>query len=233
MPNEIARLLAEGPRGGFGIHSEMLSDGVMQLHEAGKVANRKGLYDGWTVATFALGTASLYPWLHNNPEVRILPVSAVNNPALTSKLRRFVSVNGALMVDLLGQVAADHVGGRQHSGVGGHENFVIGARAAEEGKSILCLKSTTTVQGKRISTIVPRMPETATVTTPRHHVQYVVTEYGVVDLSAMGDRARAEAAHRDRTSRLPNVATRTRPQVRTARAPMHACSIRFFSSTRM
>jgi acyl-CoA hydrolase len=193
VPDEVARRLASGPRGDFGVHTEMIGDGVAQLHDAGKVTNQKGLYDGVTVATFALGSARLYRWLDGNPAVRMLPVSAVNDPALHRRLRRFVSVNGALAVDLAGQVAADHVAGRQYSGVGGHESFVVGASEAPGGKSFVCLKSTATVGGERVSTIVPRLPAGTIVTTPRHHVQYVVTEYGAVDLSVLGDTARARA----------------------------------------
>jgi acyl-CoA hydrolase len=193
IPDAIADLIAAGPLGDFGVHSEMIADGVMRLHEAGKVTNRKGLYDGVTVGTFALGSEALYPWLDENPVVRMLPVTAVNDPALLRRLRRFVSLNGALAVDLFGQVAADRIGGRQYSGVGGHESFVMGASEAPGGKSVLCLKSTATVGGKRISTIVPALPAGTLVTTPRHHVQWVVTEYGAADLSALGDADRARA----------------------------------------
>jgi acyl-CoA hydrolase len=171
----------------------MLSDGVMHLHQAGKITNRKGLYDGVSVATFAMGSTDLYRWLDGNPEVALLPVSATNDPALCRRLRRFVSVNGALMVDLSGQVAADHIGGQQYSGVGGHETFVMAAREAPEGKSLVCLKSTVTVGGQRISTIVPHLPAGATVTTPRHQTHWVVTEQGSVDLSALPQRARVDA----------------------------------------
>src|SRR5439155_725842 len=117
--------------------------------------------------TFALGSQALYAWLHENPVVRMLPVGAVNDPALMRKLRRFVSVNGALAIDLSGQVAADHVGGRQYSGVGGHEAFVMGAGEAPGGRTIVCLKSTATVRGERISTIVPALPAGTRVPTPR------------------------------------------------------------------
>jgi acyl-CoA hydrolase len=206
VPDEVARLLANGTRGGFGIHTEMIADGVMRLHLAGKVTNEKGLYDGVTVATFALGSEALYRWLDGNPDVRMLPVSAVNEPALLRRLRGFVSINGALAVDLAGQVAADHIAGRQHSGIGGHESFVMGATEAPGGKSFVCLESTALVGGRRITRIVPRLPETATVTTPRHHVHYVVTEQGAADVSALGDRARARAlielAHPDFRAQL-------------------------------
>lgn len=193
IPNEIARLLAEGPGGGYGIHTEMISDGVMHLHEAGKVTNERTVHPGVSVATFALGSQRLYRWLDGHPMVRMLPVAAVNDPAIVSKMDRFVSVNGALAVDLLGQVAADYVGGRQYSGVGGHELFVSGAVGAPRGQSFLCLKSTVVVNGERRSTIVARLPEGSAVTTPRHHVQQVVTEYGVAYLEGRGDRERAHA----------------------------------------
>ena len=193
VPNEVAARLASGPLGDFGIHTEMFSDGVMQLHQAGKVTNRKGLYDGVSVGTFALGSGALYRWLDRNPDARMLPVSATNDPALLRSLRSFVSVNGCLAVDLLGQVAADNVDGRQYSGIGGAESFVMGAAEAPGGKSVLCLKSTVTVAGVRRSTIVRSFAAPAVVTTPRHHVQWVVTEHGAVDLSLLSDLERAEA----------------------------------------
>ncbi len=193
VPTEIAHRLAVGPCGDFGIHTEMFSDGIMALHRAGKVTNRKGLYDGVSVATFALGGAALYRWLADEPAVRMLPVGATNEPSLLRGLRDFVSVNGCLAIDLFGQVAADHVGGRQYSGVGGGESFVMGASEAPGGKSILCLKSRATVHGRRISSIVPALPAGTLVTTPRHHVQWVVTEQGAVDLSYLSDVERAQA----------------------------------------
>ena len=201
IPDEIGRILAEQSGGGFGIHTEMISDGVMRLHEAGKVTNRKPLYDGVTVATFALGSTQLYRWLDGNPHVRILPVTAVNGPDVVCRLPRLTSVNGALAIDLAGQVAADAINGRQYSGAGGHESFVMGAGSAPEGRSFLCLKSTATVGGERVSTIVPEFTPGTRVTTPRQHVQFVVTEHGAVDLSALTDDERAaalvEVAHPD------------------------------------
>src|SRR5207249_2695474 len=193
IPDEIARILAERPAGGFGIHTEMIADGVMRLHQAGKVTNRKPLYDGFTVATFALGSQTLYRWLDGNPSVRILPVTDVNESWVLRQLPRLTSINGALSIDLAGQVAADAVAGRQHSGTGGHESFVSGARAAPDGRSFLCLKSTATVGGRRISTIVSHFGGDTLVTTPRHHVQYVVTEHGAVDLSVLTDTERPRA----------------------------------------
>jgi acyl-CoA hydrolase len=193
VPDEIARLLAAGAGGGFGIHTEMICDGVMTLHESGKVTNHKPVYDGVTVATFALGSDRLYRWLDGNPAVRILPVSAVNEPSILRSIPGFTSINGALAIDLDGQVAADSIAGKQYSGVGGHESFVIGASEARGGQSFLCLKSTARVAGKRVSTIVPAFAAGTRVTTARHHVQQVVTEYGVVDLSVLTDTERPEA----------------------------------------
>jgi acyl-CoA hydrolase len=193
IPGEIARRLAEGAVGGFGIHTEMIGDGVMRLHEAGKVSNRKPIYAGLTVATFALGTEPLYRWLDGNSLVRMLPVSAVNDPAILRRIPGLVSINGALAIDLDGQVAADSVAGRQYSGVGGHESFVIGASEAPGGTSFLCLKSTARIGGQRVSTIVATFAPGTRVTTARHHVHHVVTEQGVADLSTLGDTERPAA----------------------------------------
>lgn len=193
IPDEIGRILAERPGGAFGIHTEMLSDGVMRLHEAGKVTNRKPVYDGVTPATFALGSDALYRWLDGNPLVRMLPVTDVNGAGVLERLPGLTSINGAMAVDLTGQLAADAVADRQHSGAGGHESFVSGARAAPGGRSFVCLKSTATVGGQRVSTIVRRFDRDTLVTTPRHHTQFVVTEHGAVDVSVLDDTERAEA----------------------------------------
>jgi acyl-CoA hydrolase len=193
IPNAVAELLCAAPRGDFGIHTEMFVDGIMRLHEAGKVVNRKGLHDGHSIATFAGGSEALYRWLDANPSVRMLPVGLVNDPARLAQMRRFTSINAALAIDLHGQVVADAIGGRQYSGIGGHETFTMGARQAPGGKSIVCLRSTATVAGARLSTIVAELPAGSVVTTPRHQVQYVVTEWGVADLDDRTDRARAEA----------------------------------------
>jgi acyl-CoA hydrolase len=211
VPNIVAGLLAGGKKGEFGIHTEMLVDGIMHLHRAGKVTNHKGIFDGFSIATFAAGSRELYDWMHENPEVRLLPVTLVNDPAIIRRNHRMVSINGALAVDLSGQIMADTIGPSQYSGVGGHELFVIGAHDSEDGKSIICLRSTATVQGKRISTIVPNLPLGTRVTTPRHHVQFVVTEYGAANLGMMTDRERARAlaeiAHPDFRDELRGAAS--------------------------
>jgi acyl-CoA hydrolase len=193
IPNRVARLLAQGRKGDFGIHTEMFVDGIMELHRAGKVSNHKGIFDGYSVATFAAGSRALYDWMHDNPEVRMLPVSQVNDPAIIRRNRNMVSINSAIAIDVNGQVMADTIGLRQYSGVGGHELFVMGAGSGVGGKSIICLHSSATVAGQRVSSIVASLPLGTAVTTPRHHVQYVVTEHGVASLTMLTARERAAA----------------------------------------
>ncbi len=183
IPNAVVSLLAEGPGGDYGIHSEMFTTGLMRLHRAGKVTNRKGLYDGISVATFALGSRELYDWLEGQEAVRFLPVEAINTPSIVARNRDMVSINGALQVDLAGQVVADTRGGEQYSGIGGHEDFVAGASFADHGRSLLCMPSTAGQGEGRVSRISAWFPPGTLVTTPRHQVDVVVTEYGAAELA--------------------------------------------------
>jgi acyl-CoA hydrolase len=193
VPNTVARLLAESPGGDYGIHSEMYTDGLMQLELAGKVTNRKGLHDGFSVATFALGSRALYDWLDGNPAVRFLPVDQVNDPALIARNRKVTSINGALSVDLVGQVVADRLGEREHSGIGGHEDFITGAAFSEGGRSLICLPSTAKTPAGFVSRIVSLFPAGTCVTTPRHQVDVVITEFGAAELAGKTAGERAEA----------------------------------------
>ncbi len=183
VPSLIARMLADGPGGDYGIHSEMFTDGLMHLQRAGKVSNRKGLHDGVSIATFAMGTRALYDWLDGNEAVRFLPVDQVNEPALIARNRKVISINGALSIDLVGQVVADRIGEREHSGIGGHEDFVTGAAFSEGGRSLICLPSTANTKEGRISRIVADFPLGTCITTPRHQVDVIVTEYGAAELA--------------------------------------------------
>jgi acyl-CoA hydrolase len=193
-PDMVAAQLAAGPGGHYGVHSEMLTDGLMQLHRAGKVTNEaKGLFDGVSVTTFALGSLELYQWLDANDEVAFLPVQVVNDPSVIARNHAFVSINGALSVDLYGQVVADHIDGKQISGVGGHEDFVAGAELRIDDHSLICLRSTAEVGGETRSRIVALLPQGSVVSTPRHHTGVVVTEYGAADLSGLTVRERAAA----------------------------------------
>ena len=113
VPNMVASLLAAEPGGSYGIHSEMFTDGLMELHRAGKVTNaRKGQFDGYSVTTFALGSHELYGWLDGNPDVAFLPVDVVNDPSVIGSNHKMVSINGAMCVDLYGQVVADNIDGK-------------------------------------------------------------------------------------------------------------------------
>jgi acyl-CoA hydrolase len=193
IPSAVVELLAEGPGGDYGIHSEMFTTGLMKLHLAGKITNKKGIYDGVSIATFALGTKQLYLWLDGREDVRFLPVELINEPGLIARNRKMISINGALSVDLAGQVAADTLGRRQFSGIGGHEDFVAGASFAPCGRSLICLPSTAMVAGERISRIAASLPAGTMITTPRHQVDVVVTEHGAAELAGKTVEARAEA----------------------------------------
>jgi len=183
IPSIVAEALAERPGGAFGIHSEMFTDGLWRLHLSGKVRNQsKGIFDGVSVTTFALGSSGLYEWLDGNEEVAFGPVHVVNDPTIIGENRRFVSINGAIQVDLYGQVVADSIDGRQISGVGGHEDFVAGADLDIDDVSLICFPSTVTVAGETRSRIVHQLAPGAVISTPRHHTAVVVTEFGAADL---------------------------------------------------
>ena len=196
VPNAVVQLLAAGDRGDYGVHSEMFTTGLMHLHESGKITNRKGVFDGISVTTFAMGSRALYDWLDGREDVGFLPASIVNDPTTIASNRRMISINGALSIDLYGQVAADSMGGVQYSGVGGHEDFLAGVGRSEEGRSLLCLPSSVERGGARRSRIVPSLEPGALVTSPRHQVDLVVSEYGVAELAGrtVEERARALAA---------------------------------------
>jgi acyl-CoA hydrolase len=212
VPNLVAQALAKGDGGDYGVHSEMFTDGLHALLEAGKVTNaRKGQNIGVSVTTFALGSPELYTFLHENELVRFAPVAYVNDPAVIARNHRVVSINSALEVDLYGQIIADTIGARQYSGVGGHMDFVEGTSLSLEHTSLICLQSTAVVNGERRSRIIARMTPDSVVTTPRHLTGVVVTEFGAVDLRGLSVAERAEAlvevAHPDFRDELRAAAT--------------------------
>ncbi len=209
VPDAVIAILAGRPGGDYGIHTEMFTTGLLRLDQAGKVSNaRKGIHPGVSIATFAMGTRELYDWLGGpgRERVRFLPVDQVNDPAIAGRCRALVSINGALSVDLFGQVAADALEGREHSGIGGHEDFVIGAGNSLGGRSLLCLPSTARAKGVRVSRIVAALEPGTLVTTPRHQVDVVITEHGAAELAGLSVRERREAlvaiAHPDFRSAL-------------------------------
>lgn len=201
IPNAVVELLAKTGEGAYGVHSEMFTTGLMRLHEAGRVRNAKGLFDGHSIATFAMGSRALYDWLDGNESVRFLPVDVVNDPAVIARNAQMVSINGALAVDLFGQIVADTIDGRQFSGIGGHEDFLAGIGVSPEGRSLVCLPATFLAGGHRRSRIVPALAPGAVVTSPRHQLDVVVTEFGAAELAGrtVAERARAlaEIAHPD------------------------------------
>lgn len=193
VPNAVVKLLAESESGDFGIHSEMFTTGLMHLHEAGKVSNRKGVFDGVSIATFAMGSRDLYDWLDGQQAVRFLPVEVVNDPAVIARNRSLISLNGALSVDLFGQVVADNRDGAQFSGIGGHEDFLAGAGLTAAARSLLCLPSTAGRERERRSRIVAELAPGTLVTSPRHQVDVIVTEYGTAELAGRSVEERALA----------------------------------------
>jgi acyl-CoA hydrolase len=193
VPSMVAGMLADGDGGDYGIHSEMFTDGLMKLHLAGKVTNRKGHLDGVSVATFAIGTRVLYDWLVDNDEIAFLPVDLVNSPDVIGANRMPVTINAALAVDVHGQVVADTTDGRQYSGIGGHEDFVAGPALSLDARSILCLPSTYSKDGQLRSRLVPFFDAGTVVTTPRHQVDTIVTEFGAAELQGRTVHQRGEA----------------------------------------
>lgn len=192
IPGMVVSLLAEGDGGDYGVHSEMFTTGLMRLHQAGKVTNsHKGILPGISITTFAFGETELYEWLDDNADVRFLPVHVVNSPELISQNSRMVSINGALAIDLAGQAVADTLNAHQFSGIGGHEDFVASSGLELEDRSLICLRSTTVVDGTLMSRIVTQHKPGAIITSPRHQMDVVVTEHGVAELRGQTVRERA------------------------------------------
>lgn len=175
----------------LGIHSEMFSDGVVELIEAGVVTNAcKQIDKGQCVATFLMGTDRLYDYVNDNPTVRMMPVNYVNDPRVICQNDNVVSINSCVEVDLMGQVCSEAIGLKQISGVGGQVDFVRGANMSKGGRTIITMPATA-AKGT-ISKIVPFLANGAAVTTSRCDVDYVVTEYGIAQLHGRTLRERAQ-----------------------------------------
>lgn len=176
----------------LGIHSEMFSDGVLDLFESGVINNsKKTLSPGKTVVTFLMGTKRLYDFVNDNPSIEMRPVDYVNDPRVIMLNDNMVSINSCVQVDLMGQVCSESVGNRQISGVGGQVDFVRGAAMSKNGRAIIAMPSTA-AKGT-ISKIVANLDEGSAVTTSRNDVDYIVTEYGIAALKGKTLRERAEA----------------------------------------
>ncbi len=179
IPNAVLRRL--GDKRHLGLHTEMFSDGAIDLVESGVIDGAaKTLHRNKIIAGFVLGTRRVFDWIHDNAMIELHPTDYVNNPFTIAQNRRMVAINSALQVDLTGQVCADSIGPRLYSGVGGQVDFIRGAARSPEGLPIIALPST--ARNGTISRIVPMLDQGAGVVTGRYDVHYVVTEYGVAQL---------------------------------------------------
>ena len=190
IPDAALKFLTE--KKDLGIHTEMFSDGVVELYEKGVVTNKcNNLHPGKFIATFLMGTKKLYQFVDNNPNVEMHPVDYTNNVMIAGKVNNLISINSALQIDLFGQVCADTLGYQQYSGVGGQVDFVRASSISPGGKSIIALPSSN--KKKTISRIVSKLSEGSCVTTSRNDVHNVVTEYGIANLRGKTIRQRAKA----------------------------------------
>ena len=195
MPNAVGSLICQSDLRDLGVHTEMYVDAFLAMAEAGRITcARKAPDRGRQVYAFAIGSQRLYDYLDRNPAAMAAPVDYVNDVARIASIDNFVSINSAVNVDLFGQVAAETAGLRQISGAGGQLDFVMGAYLSRGGKSFICLPSTFTGKDGTVrSRIVPTLPNGAVVTATRANLQYLVTEYGMVNLKGAAAWQRAEA----------------------------------------
>jgi acetyl-CoA hydrolase len=190
VPDAVLKFLYD--KKDLGVHTELFSDSVIDLVEAGVLTNaRKTLHPGKITAGFILGTKRLYEWVNDNPIIDLHRTEYVNDPFVIAQNERQVAINSAIEVDLTGQVCADSIGPKLYSGVGGQLDFIYGASRSKGGVPIIALPSS--AKGGRFSRIVPMLKPGAGVVTTRNHVHYVVTEYGVADLYGKTIRQRAQA----------------------------------------
>lgn len=202
IPDQVLRNLNNHKN--LGIHTEMLSDGVIPLIQSGIINNsRKKLNIGRSVTGFMAGTKKLYDFVDDNPQIRVMDISYVNDTSIIRQNPKVTAINSAIEIDLTGQVCADSIGTYQYSGIGGQMDFMRGASLSEDGKPIIAMPSITS---KGLSRIVPFLKEGAGVVTTRGHVHWVVTEYGIVNLFGKSLKQRARAlinlAHPDHREQL-------------------------------
>lgn len=194
IPNALGSLIAESDLKDLGMHTELMSDGYLDLYRAGKITNRrKKLQCGKGVFSICNGSRELYQFLDRNMDILSAPMYYVNNPETIRQLDYFVSINGCIAVDLFGQASSESVGTRQISGTGGQLDFVTGAYAADHGRSFLAMPSSRVdTDGVRHSNIVPKFIGGEIITTPRAQTMYIVTEYGAINIAGLTTWQRAE-----------------------------------------
>ncbi len=206
----------------LGIHTEMVSDGIMKALEHGVITNqKKTLHQGKVIATFVLGTENLYDYVDNNPFFELHPCSYTNDPFIVSQNERMVAINSAIELDLTGQICSDSIGSKIYSGFGGQVDFIRGAAYSKGGKPIIALPST--AKNNSVSRIVPRLKPGAGVVTTRADVHFVVTEFGVASLHGKNLRQRAESliaiAHPNFRSELEEYVRTTKRSVNSSTVP--------------
>ncbi|MDD4133978.1 MAG: acetyl-CoA hydrolase/transferase C-terminal domain-containing protein [Eubacteriales bacterium] len=197
MPNAIADTLYD--KKDLGIHTEMLTTNMMNLAKAGVITGRrKQIHNGKMVCTFVMGSKELYEYAHDNPSVEVLAGSYTNDPYVIAQNDNMVSINSTMEIDLTGQCASESIGSQQFSGTGGQTDTATGAQKSKNGRSFICLYSTTmaknplTGEREEISKIVPQLKAGAAVSLSRNDVDFVATEYGVVHLRGTNVRERVE-----------------------------------------
>lgn len=195
LPNVIGKLIADSNLRDIGVHTEMLVDSYVDLYTQGKITGARKTIDKYKMAyTFAMGTNKLYDFLDNNPTCASYPVNYINDPRVVALNDKVVAVNNAVQIDLFSQVCSESAGTRQISGTGGQLDFIFGAFGSKGGKGIIGLSSTfTDREGKKHSRIVPTLNPGSIVTLPRSLVQYVATEFGIVQLKGKSTLERAKA----------------------------------------
>lgn len=194
MPNSVGRLMAESDLKDLGMHTELLSDGFVDLYEAGKLTNsRKTLHRGKGVFGIALGSQRLYDWVGENQGLLSFPMDYVNQPSVMAQMENMISINNCIAIDLYGQVSSESAGTRHISGTGGQLDFSTGAYDAPGGKGFICMTSSFRDKaGNLKSRILPKFTQGDIITTPRTQAFYIVTEYGIVNLAGRSTWERAE-----------------------------------------
>ena len=195
MPNAIGKMIAESDLRDLGVHSEMYVDAFVDMSMAGKITGACKPFDRFRQTyAFAAGSQKLYDFLNNNPECMAAPVSYVNDIARVSQIDNFISINGAVDIDLYGQVSSESSGTHHISGAGGQQDFVMGAYLAKGGKSFICCSSTVKDKktGELHSRIRPTLLEGSVVTATRTNLHYLVTEYGIFNAKGKSTWERAE-----------------------------------------
>jgi butyryl-CoA:acetate CoA-transferase len=195
MPNAVGKLIATSDLKDLGVHTEMYVDAFVDLAEAGKINGSKKSIDRFRQTfAFGSGTQKMYDYLNDNPECMSTSVGYTNDVRVISQLDNFMSINNAVDIDLFGQISSESSGLKHISGAGGQLDFVLGAYLSKGGKSFICLSSTfTNKKGELQSRILPTLHDGSVVTDTRANVQYIVTEYGIINLKGLSTWQRAEA----------------------------------------